>query len=358
MTGSITDTSLAPSSPSRQALTARPSTTSSWSPVGSSTSASSPTKAGPEDEAPAPAQPVPVAVRPSTTEAAGADTAAAIAAAIAEQQPLDRPDGSSSPGVFRRVGKWAGKLVSKNNKRRGSGGDDGDDIDDGVGDGGVGDGREDRAAGVRHVSGERGFGEAGEQEGAEGGTGRREDRGLETTEGERGRGRAAGFRTGEVDSSGGAARTSSSGTAAGGAGADSIPAGEGDDFSLVFPVAAPSSLVASGGADEDSRFLPASVDDGGGSVGGGGNGGGSGRGLGGVDFGNGGAVVVFQLLMQRWRLRPWVVVPRTLVATKEQVRAVLQYSVFGVENRRERGARPFCDVEACSPKYRKRGSLL
>ncbi|CAN0321487.1 unnamed protein product, partial [Hapterophycus canaliculatus] len=32
-----------------------------------------------------------------------------------------------------------------------------------------------------------------------------------------------------------------------------------------------------------------------------------------------GAVVVFQLLMQRWELRPWVVVPRTLVATKEQL---------------------------------------
>lgn len=32
-----------------------------------------------------------------------------------------------------------------------------------------------------------------------------------------------------------------------------------------------------------------------------------------------GAAVVFQLLMQRWELRPWVVVPRTLVATKEQV---------------------------------------
>lgn len=35
-----------------------------------------------------------------------------------------------------------------------------------------------------------------------------------------------------------------------------------------------------------------------------------------------GAVVVFQLLMQRWELRPWVVVPRTLVATKEQVSTV------------------------------------
>lgn len=32
-----------------------------------------------------------------------------------------------------------------------------------------------------------------------------------------------------------------------------------------------------------------------------------------------GSVVVFQLLMQRWELRPWVVVPRTLVATKEKV---------------------------------------
>lgn len=35
--------------------------------------------------------------------------------------------------------------------------------------------------------------------------------------------------------------------------------------------------------------------------------------------GGDGAVVVFQLLMQRWELRPWVVGPRTLVATKEQV---------------------------------------
>lgn len=33
-----------------------------------------------------------------------------------------------------------------------------------------------------------------------------------------------------------------------------------------------------------------------------------------------GAVVVFQLLMQRWELRPWVAAPRTLVASKEQVR--------------------------------------
>lgn len=42
---------------------------------------------------------------------------------------------------------------------------------------------------------------------------------------------------------------------------------------------------------------------------------------GGAGEGDGdGAVVVFQLLMQRWELRPWVVVPRTLVATKEQVR--------------------------------------
>ena len=36
--------------------------------------------------------------------------------------------------------------------------------------------------------------------------------------------------------------------------------------------------------------------------------------------GDGAAVVVFQLLMQRWELRPWVVAPRTLVASKEQVR--------------------------------------
>ncbi|CBN77518.1 nischarin/ IRAS/ imidazoline receptor [Ectocarpus siliculosus] len=44
----------------------------------------------------------------------------------------------------------------------------------------------------------------------------------------------------------------------------------------------------------------------------------------GVDVGDGGGghegtVVVFQLLVQRWELRPWVVVPRTLVATKEKV---------------------------------------
>lgn len=39
---------------------------------------------------------------------------------------------------------------------------------------------------------------------------------------------------------------------------------------------------------------------------------------GGGDGGDG-AVVVFQLLMQRWELRPWVAAPRTLVATKEQV---------------------------------------
>lgn len=47
-------------------------------------------------------------------------------------------------------------------------------------------------------------------------------------------------------------------------------------------------------------------------VGGGGGGG-----------GHEGTVVVFQLLVQRWELRPWVVVPRTLVATKEKVRTLL-----------------------------------
>ncbi|CAM9473690.1 unnamed protein product [Ectocarpus sp. 12 AP-2014] len=35
--------------------------------------------------------------------------------------------------------------------------------------------------------------------------------------------------------------------------------------------------------------------------------------------GHEGTVVVFQLLVQRWELRPWVVVPRTLVATKEKL---------------------------------------
>lgn len=35
---------------------------------------------------------------------------------------------------------------------------------------------------------------------------------------------------------------------------------------------------------------------------------------------DGGEVVVFQLLMQRFELRPWVVAPRTLVASKEQVK--------------------------------------
>lgn len=40
--------------------------------------------------------------------------------------------------------------------------------------------------------------------------------------------------------------------------------------------------------------------------------------LGGVDCGEG-DVVAFQLLVQRWELRPWVAMPRTLVATKEQV---------------------------------------
>lgn len=44
------------------------------------------------------------------------------------------------------------------------------------------------------------------------------------------------------------------------------------------------------------------------------------RGSGSIGGGCGdGAVVVFQLLMQRWEMRPWVAVPRTLVATKEQV---------------------------------------
>ncbi|CAM9465025.1 unnamed protein product [Ectocarpus fasciculatus] len=40
---------------------------------------------------------------------------------------------------------------------------------------------------------------------------------------------------------------------------------------------------------------------------------------GGGEEGHEGTVVVFQLLMQRWELRPWVVVPRTLVATKEKL---------------------------------------
>ncbi|CAN0285487.1 unnamed protein product, partial [Discosporangium mesarthrocarpum] len=35
--------------------------------------------------------------------------------------------------------------------------------------------------------------------------------------------------------------------------------------------------------------------------------------------GEGGDVVVYQLLMQRWEMRPWVAVPRTLVVTKEQI---------------------------------------
>lgn len=38
---------------------------------------------------------------------------------------------------------------------------------------------------------------------------------------------------------------------------------------------------------------------------------------------DGGEVVVFQLLMQRFELRPWVVAPRTLVASKEQVGSFL-----------------------------------
>ncbi|CAB1107590.1 unnamed protein product [Ectocarpus sp. CCAP 1310/34] len=38
-----------------------------------------------------------------------------------------------------------------------------------------------------------------------------------------------------------------------------------------------------------------------------------------VGGGHEGTVVVFQLLVQRWELRPWVVVPRTLVATKEKL---------------------------------------
>lgn len=50
---------------------------------------------------------------------------------------------------------------------------------------------------------------------------------------------------------------------------------------------------------------------------------GSGVSGGGGEGGHEGTVVVFQLLMQRWELRPWVVVPRTLVATKEKVRALL-----------------------------------
>lgn len=68
--------------------------------------------------------------------------------------------------------------------------------------------------------------------------------------------------------------------------------------------------------------------------GGGGGGGGVGGSTGGVggggviadedgDGGDDGAVVLFQLLMQRWELRPWVVGPRTLVATKEQVRCAV-----------------------------------
>lgn len=68
--------------------------------------------------------------------------------------------------------------------------------------------------------------------------------------------------------------------------------------------------------------------------GGGDGGGGLGSSAGGVggggviadedgDGGDDGAVVLFQLLMQRWELRPWVVGPRTLVATKEQVRCVV-----------------------------------
>ena len=68
------------------------------------------------------------------------------------------------------------------------------------------------------------------------------------------------------------------------------------------------------------------VSGGGGSVGSGGGGGGmigGGDGVADVDGDGGdGAVVLFQLLMQRWELRPWVVGPRTLVATKEQVQCV------------------------------------
>ena len=69
----------------------------------------------------------------------------------------------------------------------------------------------------------------------------------------------------------------------------------------------------------------------GGGVGGGGSGGGSGVDGGDVvgdadGDGGDGAVVVFQLLMQRWELRPWVVGPRTLVATKEQVQFFFFFS--------------------------------
>eukprot|EP00752_Nemacystus_decipiens_P014978 g13336.t1 len=317
--GAVTD-NLAPSSPTRQALIARPSTTSSWSPVGSPASASSPTKeGGPVDDSSAfvAAAAVPVAVLPSTTEVAGADTAAAIAAAA--EQPIDRPGGDpdspgappGSPGVFRRVGKWAGKLVSKNKRGEGGGvdGGGGGGGDDDDGDGVVEDGPEHRAGVVRRADGERG-GEPEDQEGGGGGMGRRRDgERFDTAEG----GRGEGLGRGDVDGSERAAGGPPAGAVIG---AVSTPNGEREGFSLVFPGAAPPPLAAAapGGADEDSRFLSgASGEDGG-------SGGGSGGGLGGVDcFGNGGAVVVFQLLMQRWRLRPWVVVPRTLVATKEQL---------------------------------------
>lgn len=281
-----------------------------------------------------------MAVRPSTTEAAGA---AATAAAIAEavEQPLDRP-AAGSPGVFRLVGKWAGKLVSKT-KRDGDGG-----VDDGFGD---------RAAARRVESRpgdrERGGEKPGDREGAGGRMGRREEgrrgeRNFEATES----GGGAGFGMGEVYNSEGTARLSAK------------AAGEGEDFSLLFPFAAPPSLApgASGSADDASKFLSAPGDDirgddtgggaaapgeDGGGTGGGADdtarfapvhsGGGVGRVPGGVDcFGNGGAVVVFQLLMQRWRLRPWVVVPRTLVATKEQVRGTYSIVFLGGGHGRER----------------------
>lgn len=290
----------APSSPARQALVHRPSTASSgWSPVGSPTSASTPTTAGPEDEVsmpaatPAPAAvPVPVAVRPSTSEVAGADTAAAIAAAAGE--PLDKPDG---PGVFRRVGKWAGKLVSKNKS-----GDGDDDEDGGVGGAEwAGEQRQDHGGAGDNT---------GRRRRRRSGRGEEEERRFEAAEG----GDGARVGVSVVGESEGTARRSSARAAAD---ADATAAEEGEDFSLLFPgagaVPGGQDGGGGGGADEMSRFVPMPMP----MPSAGGD-----RGSGGVDgFGNGGAVVVFQLLMQRWRLRPWVVVPRTLVATKEQVRA-------------------------------------
>lgn len=81
----------------------------------------------------------------------------------------------------------------------------------------------------------------------------------------------------------------------------------------------PAPAAASSPQNSLLTVLMSAFDGGDQGSGGSGNGGGGCGNTGKSECGDG-AVVVFQLLMQRWELRPWVAAPRTLVATKEQVR--------------------------------------